>query len=198
MYYIYQITNTVNGKFYIGSAKNLTRRKATHLRRLKNKTHHSRYLQNAFDKYGESSFVFSVLDTVEDDKVYDIENQYIKDLKPDYNMMKDVFSHIGLKRSKETCEKISKALTGKKMSEETKQKVRQANIGKKQSPQLVAKRLRNNYKRIAAYDKKTGNLIKEYESATHAAKELGIKRALIYEVLNNYEKSHKGIIWKRI
>lgn len=200
MYIIYQIRNKLDGKFYLGSAKNLTRRKARHLRLLRRSQHHSRYLQNAWNKYGETNFEFIVYRTVEGEKVYEVENELIQSLKPDYNMMLCVFSHVGMKRSEEVCKKISKALTGKKMSEDTKEKVRQANLGKKQSQATRDKRAKALYKKIAAYDKNTGQLFKEFESTTGAAKELNINRGCISDVVNGYKgkKSYKGFIWKKI
>lgn len=197
MYIIYQIVNKIDGKFYLGSAKNLTRRKARHLKLLRRGQHHSRYLQNAWNKYGEENFEFVVLQKVEPEKVYEFENQLIQSLKPAYNMMMCVFSHIGIKRSKETCKKISEALTGKSLSEEHKEKVRQANLGKKQSKTTVEKRMKNIYQPISAYHKDTGEFFREFESATHAAEELGISRMCIYEVINGRKKSYKNLVWKK-
>jgi group I intron endonuclease len=58
---IYQITCSANGKVYIGSAVALSRRKAQHFNRLRSGNHHNTHLQNAWNKYGESAFQFSVL-----------------------------------------------------------------------------------------------------------------------------------------
>lgn len=200
MYTIYQIRNKLDGKIYIGSAKNFTKRKSTHIRLLKKGSHHSRYLQNAWNKHGEVNFEFSILQKADEKDAYNIENQLIESLKPEYNMMMCVFSHIGMKRSNETCKKISKALTGKPLSEEHKEKVRQANLGKKQSQSTKDKRAKALYKPIAAYDKITGVLVKKYESTTEAAKELGCRRTCISDVLNNRKnkKSYKGFIWKKL
>ena len=67
MYYLYSITNTVNNKRYIGITHNLKNRFYEHQYKLRNGKHHSKKLQRAWDKYGESSFSFSVLDTIEGD-----------------------------------------------------------------------------------------------------------------------------------
>lgn len=58
--YIYHITNKTNGKCYIGQTVHYEIRKATHLRDLRNNCHHSKKLQNAWNKYGEENFYFSV------------------------------------------------------------------------------------------------------------------------------------------
>lgn len=60
---IYSIKCIPNGKLYIGSAKIIKRRWCQHRAAL-NKHHRkvSKYLQNAWDKYGEDSFEFTVLE----------------------------------------------------------------------------------------------------------------------------------------
>ena len=50
---IYQILNTVNGKFYIGSAVDFTLRWAQHKWEFKNNRHSNTHLQRAYNKYGE-------------------------------------------------------------------------------------------------------------------------------------------------
>ena len=55
--------------------------------------------------------------------------------------MRDIKSHIGLKRSLETRKKMSLAQVGKKHSDETKQKLREINTGKKQSEEIIQKRV---------------------------------------------------------
>lgn len=61
---IYKIVNTVNGKFYVGSAVNFDRRRRNHWNRLKRGTHANKHLQAAWNKYGAIAFVFEVLERV--------------------------------------------------------------------------------------------------------------------------------------
>lgn len=61
--YIYIILNKINGKFYLGSTKNLHKRKLKHFRDLKNQKHHSVYLQRSYDKYGIDNFEFIIVET---------------------------------------------------------------------------------------------------------------------------------------
>ena len=65
---IYKITNTLNGKYYIGSSNDISgssdSRWETHVRRLKSNTHCNAHLQSAWNKHGEFSFMFSVLEQV--------------------------------------------------------------------------------------------------------------------------------------
>lgn len=60
---IYKILNLINGKFYIGSSNNLIKRWRDHLYRLRNNKHMNKHLQNAYNKYGESSFAFVILES---------------------------------------------------------------------------------------------------------------------------------------
>lgn len=57
---IYLITNTISGTVYVGQARKISRRWALHKRQLRNGTHHCRYLQKAYWKYGHEAFSFSV------------------------------------------------------------------------------------------------------------------------------------------
>jgi group I intron endonuclease len=58
---VYRITNTMNGRFYVGSSSNLVRRKRDHFNLLRQNRHSNPHLQSAWNKYGESAFVFEVL-----------------------------------------------------------------------------------------------------------------------------------------
>jgi group I intron endonuclease len=60
---IYQILNKVNGKSYVGSAVNIKKRWAVHRHTLRNNKN-SPHLQKAWNKYGEESFEFNVLEYV--------------------------------------------------------------------------------------------------------------------------------------
>ena len=139
---IYKIVNIVNQHQYIGSTINFDRRKKRHIRALNNKKHHSRHLQNAWDFYGFDKFEFHILEIVNDiNELTSRETFYLQSLNPEYNTMRDIKSHIGLKRSLETRKKMSLAQVGKKHSDETKQKLREINTGKKQSEEIIQKKV---------------------------------------------------------
>lgn len=75
---IYQITNMVNGKYYIGSAESFARREWQHKYELKKGTHKNPRLQAAWNKYGADAFVFEVLEELSVDKnVFAVENGYL-------------------------------------------------------------------------------------------------------------------------
>lgn len=63
---IYKITCTTTGKFYIGSSSEIKRRWVVHKYRLKHGIHINPYLQSVYNKYGLDSFLFEIIEEVED------------------------------------------------------------------------------------------------------------------------------------
>ena len=104
---IYIITNLQNGKRYIGSSKNLYERLYKHFYDLENNKHSNTYLQNSWDKYGGESFIYGILEFVEENYQYNIEQYYIDCIKPEYNIEQDVVNNT---KTKETKNKISNTL----------------------------------------------------------------------------------------
>ena len=66
---VYKITNKINGKVYIGSAKEFKERYKGHLSSLRNNKHCNKHLQASFNKYGENAFVFEVIEVVDGTKL---------------------------------------------------------------------------------------------------------------------------------
>ena len=127
---IYQIRNTLDGKYYIGSAVNLRQRWLRHLGSLRHGEHFNPHLQNAFDKSGEGAFIFDVLEYVEDSEMLLKHEQYYLDmLLPEYNISPTAGSTLGCHPTEETCTKISAATIGKRRSVETHAKISKANTG---------------------------------------------------------------------
>ena len=60
--YIYKITNTVNGKCYIGQAKDYKTRFQGHKLKLRKNEHDNSHLQYAWNNYGADAFTFEVLE----------------------------------------------------------------------------------------------------------------------------------------
>lgn len=143
---IYAITNTVNGKKYIGSAVNFQRRWWKHTEELKLNRHHSIKLQNSWNKHGSDSFEFSVLEYVESlSLLIEREQVYLDAIdasKSGYNICPNAGSRIGSVTSEETKRKLSEALKGRKRkphSDESREKMRQGMLGKKPSKETIAK-----------------------------------------------------------
>ena len=106
---IYILTNSINGKRYVGQSKNIKRRIREHIRSLRRGAHYNSYLQNSFDKYGEDQFVFSIIEECGIDALNDRESFWIKQFNSTdrlygYNMMAVGSSVV---HSVETRKKIS-------------------------------------------------------------------------------------------
>jgi predicted GIY-YIG superfamily endonuclease len=109
---IYQITNMMNGKYYIGSSASFERRVWSHKYELKNGTHKNPKLQAAWNKYGEAAFVFEILETVaEGESQLACEDRYLTGkvgLPECYNInFYAEHSRLGIPHSDESKAKIS-------------------------------------------------------------------------------------------
>lgn len=109
---IYRIVNLINNNFYIGSSNNLYIRQIHHFTGLRNKKHFNIYLQNAVDKYGLENFKFEILSTCPPEYLIQLEQWFINNLKPTYNILREVVnSQLGLKWRQESKDKLSKSKT---------------------------------------------------------------------------------------
>lgn len=109
---IYMFYNLKNGNTYIGSSVKLDRRFRTHI--------YNMYtinlpLYNAFKKYGLKNFAFLVLQTCEpsQDICLGLEQCYLDQFKPNYNILKLAGSSFGFKHSPETIVKLKNKFQGK-------------------------------------------------------------------------------------
>lgn len=127
---IYKITNTLNNHCYIGSAVDLNRRWITHKYNLNAQKHHSSYFQNAWIKYGSSSFIFEILLYCEKKELIFFEQRAIDTYKPEYNLCPVAGSSLGRKLSEEHKAKISSSLLGHKHSKESKELMSKNRSGK--------------------------------------------------------------------
>jgi group I intron endonuclease len=82
---IYEIRNLTNGCRYIGSSINVGKRLSNHRSDLNKGTHHSPYLQRAWDKYGEGAFFFGPLVMCEPQELRRMEQELLTRWKPEYN-----------------------------------------------------------------------------------------------------------------
>lgn len=82
---VYKIKNETNGKVYVGSTNNFTKRWFKHRALLRHNKHQNSHLQAAWNKYGESSFTFSIIEECPIDSLLSREQFYIDTLHPEYN-----------------------------------------------------------------------------------------------------------------
>ena len=66
---IYCIENIMDGKKYIGQSKNIYTRWYQHKLELNYNKHGNRYLQNAWNKYGENNFKFYIIEKCSEDEL---------------------------------------------------------------------------------------------------------------------------------
>lgn len=136
---VYTIKNSVNGKQYIGSSTNMTRRWKNHVSKLRLGTHSNHHLQSAFDKYGSDAFLFVPLMICDPKDVLIYEQFFLNILNPEYNNRIKAESNLGLKLSNETRAKMSAAHKrgARTCTDETKRKISAANKGRKPSAQAI-------------------------------------------------------------
>lgn len=132
---IYAIRNKINGKVWVGQAKNISNRWNTH-RYAFRKGKNSPRFQHAWNKYGEENFEYSVLEECEckKDVLCEREQYWIDFYKScddrfGYNIASIANSSLGTKRTEEQRKRIGAAQIGKRVSEETKEKMRKAHLG---------------------------------------------------------------------
>jgi group I intron endonuclease len=136
---IYQILNLITNKFYIGSTskKGFKSRWWQHKSSLKNNINHSIKLQRSWNKYGESNFVFKILEECLPEKCIEREQYYLDTLKPEYNIRKIAHNNTGISswnKGKPAWNKGLKGyqvswIKGKHHTEETIKKISLAKLG---------------------------------------------------------------------
>lgn len=211
---IYCITCIPNSKIYIGSTINFKKRKREHFSYLQKNKHHNKKLQSAFNKYGVNNFRIDIIEVIEETDFLILREQYFIDgLAPFFNINKIANSSLGLKRSKETRDKIRKANLGL-VHPEWRNKLKSIAQGgdnhwtKSKNFSSEAKLNMSNsqkelYKNgyISPVTKEIyqlsleGILIKKWNSATQVEKDLGISRKAIVNCLINKCKTSNNFIW---
>ena len=164
---VYQLTNIVNGNRYIGSSNNIRVRLWKHRALLRHNKHENQYLQNAWNKYGENSFVYSLLEVCTIDKQFEREQFYIDTLHPEYNILSKVDNSL--------------------INEESKNKMSKSRLeGFKNGTIKVTHNTP-----VYVYNS-SGEFVGYWESIAKAAKALNIDRECARKVLRGIYKQIKG------
>ena len=177
---IYKITNTVNNKIYIGSALNFKQRFYVHKSSLKRNKHHSKYLQRSYNKYGIENFKFEVIAICPPEYLIKLEQWFLDNLKPEYNICKTAGSQLGVKHSLNTRLNRSIIASKYKHSKETIIKLSKANKFNKAVQQFTV----NN------------EFIKEYKSIKSAALLNNRSSSSILDCVKGRTKTCNNYIWK--
>lgn len=141
---VYAIVCSANGKQYIGSAVNIKRRWRWHRTALRGNRHHSILLQRAWNKYGEHSFEFTVLEYCAPDVVVSREQQWLDSRTPyDPTLGYNIAAHAdaptrGRRLSAEHRAKIGVKSTGRHRTDADKAKISAAHKGRRHTPESRA------------------------------------------------------------
>jgi group I intron endonuclease len=183
---IYKISHVDKANlFYIGSASSTYVKKGIqrgfyirfwhHINDLKLNKHNSRYLQNVVNKYGIEGIRFEIVEIVDstDRKIIlEREQYYLDALKPAYNSS-TIARCPTVPYTDERKKAVSTRMKGRKL------------------PDSVY-----DIRRIPVFQFTIkGKLIKKYDSATQAFKELGIDRGSINNAALGKRKSAGGYLW---
>lgn len=115
---VYKVQNNVNSTIYIGSSIKVSNRIKQHLRDLRSNRHPNDKFQKNWNKYGEESFEFSILEYVDDVKFLLEREQYYLDTILHADIDDEVFENIGLNLTRRAENNL-----GYKLSEESKFKM---------------------------------------------------------------------------
>jgi len=123
---VYQIRNTTNEKIYIGSSAGrdgLPRRWIDHRKELRGSYHKNQYLQNAWNKYGEDTFIFEILLICDPEDCLMYEQIALDHYRPEYNISPTAGNTLGCKMSDKTKALMSKQRKGVLKTPETRKRM---------------------------------------------------------------------------
>jgi len=186
---VYFIKNITNDRLYVGSTVRFSKRFKSHISSLKAGTHSNKFLQHDWNKCGEDSFIFEVIEVTEEKLVREqyYLDKYYDNQKYCYNLRSDACdSRVGAKNNKPN------SITDKRCkspSEEVKKKrVDAIKQTYKEDDELRAKaaliakenRWKDHSTNIVLVNKET----KEEVLVTGSLREFAIERGISYKSLH--------------
>lgn len=183
----------VGNTFIIGSTLNKNKRKSYYLNILRKNKWNNTYLQNSWNKYGESSFVFEVLqENIPENILEHVEDIWIGALcsrAEDKRKGANMRDACRVRFSQNTKNKMSKAKIGKKLSEVQKEVLYQT---------AVLKSIEKTSKKVYRYTLE-GVYIDSYNSVHEAATKFNIGFSNIaYSARSNGINMCCGFLWSYI
>ena len=216
---IYKIRNKINGKIYIGQSIKIEERWKSHIlnSRQEKITDSSQVIHKAINKYGVENFEFSILEECDEASLDEREIYWISVYDSYYN------GYNCTKGGNRNVDHFKKKvyyydLTGKYLGQF--ESVTQAAQLLKISPLLISKcclgKFKSTHNLQFSYEKKimgfvvptegkakrvgqftkNGILIKEYESASEAARVMNLTKYSIADCCRGRQKTSAGYIWK--
>jgi len=200
---IYCIRNKINDKRYVGQSIDIVgTRWRDHKNDLRNDKHENKYLQHAWNKYGEENFAFEVVEMVKKEDLDKREIALIFEYKTfldrscGYNLTAGgLGGQRGVSRSVETREKISVAHKGKKLSSSHRQKLSVAHLGQQawnkgfKQPERGLAMLGDNHHNAKLTWKEVRQMRKMYKNSKISQRQLGEKfgvaRTTVQQIIEN-------------
>lgn len=193
MWYLYTITNQINGKQYIGISSNIAHRFICH-----KSGHGSKLVYQAIKKYGLENLRFDVLCEGCEEDIKQLEVTLIADRETKapggYNLTEGGEGSTGCKPGIETRQKMSKAqsgknnaMYGKKHSKETKKKLAAKASGVKNPA-----RSKLNGQQVGGRNPRARKVLvagKKYGCIKDAAEATGMNARTLYSRLSKYNKT---------
>lgn len=182
---IYAFKNVMNNKMYIGSSVDIYHRKRQHLSKLRRNLHHNLHLQRAWNLYGEETFEFIVLQRkIPTEDIYKFEKNFIiafDTLNNGYNQcLPNENGSPGF--TEETIEKLRR-ISYQHHHGETSEEEYQIWLENKNKPREL---IGNNHlkKGVVQLNRKTGKVIKIFESRAELEKGLNLGKEKSYKYIN--------------
>jgi group I intron endonuclease len=197
---IYKISNSIDGRVYIGSTINPHKRWNEHKRNLLNNKHQNNHLQHFVNKYGLDVLRFNVIEVVDNEITLIREQYYLDSISNKFNiancasapMLGKTHSNESLRKISERSSGLNNPMFGKKRPQWLIDKLTEASLGREKT--LIEKIIRQinlpNCKEIIL----TNNAETIYcFSISHASTIVGVSPQSISKALN---KSYKSKGWK--
>lgn len=139
---IYQITHLSSCRVYIGSSNHIYKRWGAHRSALNNNRHENRYLQFAWNKYGEDQFRFEIVELVDKVNIAEREKYWMDktgclDRNRGFNIFPDPTGLNKPPLSEEHKRKISETFKGRTFSDEHRKNLSIALKGKKKPAHVI-------------------------------------------------------------
>lgn len=221
---IYKIQNKIDKKLYIGYSSNINLRFNQHRYKLRNNIHENKYLQNAWNKYNEESFIFEIIETCSIENCIEKEDFYVQLFKTchrkyGYNLAITGVGSIGkmpdeiVKKAsqtrklnaekrgywfdKKTIKKQAEGRKGFKHSNDAKIKIGLSSKGRIKTKEITQKTIDKIIVPVEQYTI-NGEYIKTFNSIKDALISLGknIKSGHITSCCKNKRKTAYGYKWK--
>jgi len=185
---VYLFKNLTNGKYYVGSAVDLSKRLAFYYKEIamKNSLKRGRsHIYSAILKNGHSNFSLEILEYCSPEQCIEREDFYIKLLSPSYNILEKAGSSLGFKHSNESI----------KIMSDVKKGANHPMFGKPK-PQGAG----NPNQKIEVTDLETQESPKTYDSMSEVSKALDIPQGSIsmYFKQNQKKPYKKRYIFRKV